>query len=141
MDVLPTEVQSVWCMLLFAYAKAALASHKPRLSSLIGCNFDCKIRPFSDRCMHGACVASLLYLARCHCTSINTSVHQLMPGMSESYALIMPSHQLNKHHHNRRCVVFEDAPMGFQAAQRAGAMKVVDVTSLPGHPERDERHG
>lgn len=40
-----------------------------------------------------------------------------------------------------RCVAYEDAEQGFKSATQAGYMCVVDVTRLPGHPEREERHG
>jgi len=39
-----------------------------------------------------------------------------------------------------KCVIFEDAPKGFEAAERAGALKVVDVTTLPGHPDKDRQY-
>ncbi|KAF5834270.1 HAD-like domain-containing protein [Dunaliella salina] len=37
------------------------------------------------------------------------------------------------------CVVFEDSKSGLQAGRAAGAMRVVDVTTLPGHPEFERR--
>lgn len=41
-----------------------------------------------------------------------------------------------------RCVAYEDAEQGIASARRAGYLHVVDVTRLPGHPEREERgHG
>lgn len=39
------------------------------------------------------------------------------------------------------CVAYEDAEQGVVSARSAGYMAVVDVTHLPGHPEREERHG
>lgn len=39
------------------------------------------------------------------------------------------------------CVAYEDAEMGFKSASAARFLKVVDVTKLDGHPQKEEMHG
>ncbi|KAG2497901.1 hypothetical protein HYH03_004166 [Edaphochlamys debaryana] len=39
------------------------------------------------------------------------------------------------------CVAYEDAEMGKRSAREAGYLAVIDVTSLGGHPENQEREG
>jgi len=39
------------------------------------------------------------------------------------------------------CVAYEDAEQGIKSAAAAQFLKVVDVTKLDGHPEKEEKHG